>query len=259
MSEFEASESGANTAVDEPVVDVDGAAPDADAAVAESEPVAEAEPAAEAESAAEAEPQVDPRDEFRDALIEQPGGLVRRSLICRLRESGEAQPGKPPHIAVDGRVHPRHPGASGRCRRDQAGAAQTGHAQQVPGLRTGPNGPDRRVLVHGAAHPWGHRVRRARAPAHATHARRGHLDPLRRAGDAPPRRLRQRQKRRPLSTSRSGSRSPSSTAPSPRCRRPSTRSTPMRRNSRSSSPSSAARRPSSFRSTKSKNSDRSHQ
>lgn len=51
MSEFEAAESGVNTAIDEPAIN---------------EPVIDG-------PVVEAEPDVDPRGEFRDALIEQPG------------------------------------------------------------------------------------------------------------------------------------------------------------------------------------------
>ena len=109
--------------------------------------------------------------------------LVRRALVRRLREPGQAQPREPPHLVVDGGVHPRHPGAAGRGHRDQAGAAQAGQAQQVPRLRPRPHGPHRRVVVDRAPHPGCHRLRGARPPADAAHLRRGHLDPLRRARD----------------------------------------------------------------------------
>jgi transcriptional antiterminator NusG len=71
VSEFEAGESGVNTAVDVPAVDV----PADDAAVSEPTETVEATEMTEPTEAASAadEPDEDPREEFRQALIEQPG------------------------------------------------------------------------------------------------------------------------------------------------------------------------------------------
>ena len=90
-------------------------------------------------------------------------------------------------------------------------------AEEVPGLRLHPDGPDRRVVVRGPQHPQRHRLRRPDEPAVAAADRGGRVDPG--AG----RREEAGRGAEGAGVLGRASRSPSPTARSRRCRRRSAR------------------------------------
>ncbi len=150
--------------------------------------------------------------------VGQRGRLVRRAHLLRHGEPGEVEPREPHRLLEHGGLHPRDRGPHRGHRRDQERSAPHPQEACAPRLRAGPHGPHRRVLVGGAPHAVGHRLRGQQPPARAAEPRRGRADARprrhgRRRGARPP---------RPAAASpaaapppRSRSRSPTSASPTP--------------------------------------------